>query len=444
MRLRYSFFALIAVVAIGLETPAEAGPLTFGVGIVGPSPDNGDIFGTGLSFSGGRVLIGAPLDATTGTGSGRAYVVDAKSGAVVSTLENPTPANNEQFGTAVSLSGNQALVGVQGDTPGAVTGVGSAYLFDATTGARTRTFANPTPALLDNFGRAVSVSGNLALISAPNDDTGGTNAGAAYLFNTATGALVQTFLNPVPGPTSGDNFGQDVAVFGNRALISTTQDDTANMNAGAAYLFDTTTGSLLHTFLNPTPELNNVFGNNDNFGFSVALSSTRIAIAAPNENINGFHNGAVYLYDLATFNLLKTLVIPTPNRDTEEFLGNDVALSDTYVLAGAPFRNLGSAQAQKDLGAAFLYDAITGAFLQEIDDMAPLINDRFGWSVALDGTSAAIGATTDRVGSINPGQVFTYAAAATATVPEPDTWMLFAAGLAGLGFVRRRSAASRT
>jgi hypothetical protein len=442
MRLRCSFFALIA--AIALETTAQAGPLDFGRGIVNPSPDNGDIFGTGLSLSGSVALIGAPGDATTGNTSGRAYVYNSKSGALLRTFENPTPANNDQFGGAVSLLGNQALIGAQNDALGGASS-GVAYLFDATTGALTRTFANPGPLpnVADNFGHAVALSGNQALISAIGDDRGATNAGAAYLFNTATGALVQTFLNPVPGPTASDNFGFDIALFGNRALISTINDDTAALNAGAAYLFDTTTGLLLHTFLNPTPELNNTFGNNDNFGFSVALSSTRIAIGAPNENVNGFHNGAVYLYDLATFSLLKTLVIPTPNRDTEEFLGNDVALSDAYVLAGAPFRNTGTALAQKDLGAAFLYNAITGAFLQEIDDMTPVSGDRFGWSVALDGSSAAIAATSDRVGTINPGQVFTYAAAATATVSEPGTWSLLMAGLAGLAFIRRRGAPSR-
>src|SRR5207253_2864944 len=96
-----------------------------------------------------------------------------------------------------------------------------------------------------------------------------TGSGAAYLFNTTTGALLQTFLNPTPAsnPTTdpGDNFGLAVALFGNRALISTINDDTAAKNAGAAYVYDTTTGALLYTFLNPTPELNNTFGNNDNF-----------------------------------------------------------------------------------------------------------------------------------------------------------------------------------
>jgi hypothetical protein len=125
-------------------------------------------------------------------------------------------------------------------------------------------------------------------------------------------------------------------LFGNRALISTIRDDTAALNAGAAYLFDTVSGALLHTFLNPTPELNNTFGNNDNFGFSVALSATRIAIGAPNEGgVNRFHNGAVYLYDLATYDLQHARHSYAFKSDFEEFPGNDVALSGISVSGRA-------------------------------------------------------------------------------------------------------------
>lgn len=438
MHLRCSCLALVAA-AIGFAGAARADPLEVTLGIVNPNVSGN--FGTGLSLSGGKVLIGAPTDATTGTNSGRAYVYDSTSGALLQTFENPTPASNDQFGGAVSLSGNRALVGAQNDALGGSSS-GAAYLFDVTSGTLIRTLPNPGPLpnLVDNFGHSVALAGNRALVSAIGDDRGASNAGAAYLFDTDTGAVLQTFLNPTP--QSGDAFGFDVALFGNRALISTVSDDTAALNAGAVYLFDTTSGSLLHTFLNPTPELNNVFGNNDNFGFSVALSSTRIAIGAPNESVNGFHNGAVYLYDAATFDLLDTLLIPTPNKDTEEFLGNDVALSDDYVLSGAPFRNFGPAVSQKDIGAAFLFDALNGDFLQEIDDIAPTNSDRFGWSVALDGGDAAIAATTDLVGTTPRGQVFTYQAATT--VPEPGTLLLVAGGFGGLSLVRRRRPVSRS
>jgi outer membrane protein assembly factor BamB len=156
-------FIFTAAIAFGSATVAHAGSLDLQLGIINPSPDNNDLFGAAISLSAGKALIGAPSDATTGTGSGRAYVYDSSSGALLHTFENPTPATNDQFGGAVSLSGNLALVGAQNDALGA-SASGAAYLFDATTGTRLRSFANPTPAIVDNFGHSVSISGNRAYI----------------------------------------------------------------------------------------------------------------------------------------------------------------------------------------------------------------------------------------------------------------------------------------
>jgi FG-GAP repeat/PEP-CTERM motif len=426
MNVRRVCFAL--VVAISIPSVSGAGPIALQRSFLNPSPDNNDLFGMSVSLSGGKALVGANLDTTTGDGSGRAYVFNAANGALLRTLENPTPAVNDLFGQTVSLSGNLALVGAQNDDTSAVNS-GAAYLFDATTGALLRTFLNPTPAVGDNFGNAVAVSGNRALVSAIGDDTGATNAGAAYLFDTTTGALLRTFVNPTP--QANDNFGLGVALYGDRALISAANDDTGATNAGSAYLFDTTTGALLFTLNNPTPFLNDMFGS------EIALSGTKALIGATQDDTAGFNEGAAYLYDIATGNLLRTLLIPTPVGDSE-FLGDGVALSDDWALVGAGFRNKGLPTSQQDLGGAFLFDVNTGALLQELADPLPAINDRFGLAVALDGHDALIAAQTDLIGAIRPGQVFYYANADAVATPEPATIGLLAFGLAGLAARRRR------
>ena len=59
----------------------------------------------------------------------------------------------------------------------------------------------------------MAVSGNSAVVGAYLDSTGATNAGSAYVFNATTGALITTLHNPNLG--SSDYFGYTVAISGN-------------------------------------------------------------------------------------------------------------------------------------------------------------------------------------------------------------------------------------
>src|SRR5205823_6239789 len=117
--------------------------------------------------------------------------------ALIATLNNPTPGNGCYFGYSVAVSGNTVVVGAHGDDTGAYD-AGSAYVFNATTGALVATLINPTLATGDYFGSSVAVSSNIVVVGAPFDYTGVVDSGSAYVFNAATGALVATLNNPTP------------------------------------------------------------------------------------------------------------------------------------------------------------------------------------------------------------------------------------------------------
>ncbi len=329
------------------------------------------------------------------------------------TFNNPTAEDYHQFGNSVSLSGTSALIGAPYDNTGA-TSAGSAYLFDTTTGNLLQTFNNPTPEDGDSFGSSVSLSGTSALIGAIFDNTGATDAGSAYLFDTTTGNLLQTFNNPTPEDL--DNFGISVSLSGTSALIGAAFDNTGATDAGSAYLFDTTTGNLLQTFNNPTPE------DLDLFGLSVSLSGTSALIGAIFDNTGApFYSrryvGSAYLFDTTTGNLLQTFNKPTP-EDGDNF-GNSVSLSGTSALIGAPGDDTGATGA----GSAYLFDTTTGNLLQTFNNPTPQINDQFGASVSLSGTSALIGAIGDDTGAANAGSVYLYEPVPQ-TVPEPSFTIL--------------------
>jgi len=175
-------------------TSASAATATF------PGGAAGDEFGKSVSLSsdGSRALIGAINNDTVGADAGAAYIFDKPPGgwsgttsASAATATFTAGAAGDQFGTSVSLSsdGSRALIGAgTNDTAGA--DAGAAYIFDKPSGgwsgitsasAAATTFLGGAAG--DLFGIvSLSPDGSRALIGAIYNDTAGSNAGAAYLF----------------------------------------------------------------------------------------------------------------------------------------------------------------------------------------------------------------------------------------------------------------------
>jgi hypothetical protein len=369
-----------------------------------------------------RFLIGASaLAMLAGAGAARADVLT-----LTQTIDNPTPAFNDEFGLSIALSGGQVLVGAAQDDEGAEDS-GAAHLFDAATGALLQTFVNPTAAVNDRFGYSVALSGGQALIGAIDDDEGAEDSGAAHLFDAATGALLQTFVNPTAAVN--DQFGWSVALSGGQALIGAILDDEGAEDSGAAYLFNAATGALLQTFLNPTAAFN------DQFGYSVALSDGQALIGAAFDDAGAFASGAAYLFDAASGALLQTFLNPTP--EVNDQFGWSVALSGGQALIGAYF-DMGEGT---HAGAAHLFDAASGGLLQTILTPTPVGYGLFGYSVALDAGMAAITAPGASFGGDTYDSGAAYVYATTAAVPLPPAALLLAAALFGLGALRRRRTA---
>ncbi|HJZ58501.1 MAG TPA: hypothetical protein VKE74_26400, partial [Gemmataceae bacterium] len=233
--------------------------------IPNPSPAAGDGFGFSVALKEGQgvVWVGAPFDDPGGvTDSGTVYAFSTSGGSPLLIENNPSPAVGDQFGYSLASerSGTFLAIGAPGDDFGA-TDAGRAYLASFTGGLiPSGTASNPTPAVGDRFGEAVAVTvlGEL-LVGAPFDDPGGvTDAGTAYLYDTSVGGATITFNNPTPAPD--DRFGNAVALGGNSmmAVIGAPKDDTGATDAGSAYVFDAyaageTPGALIRTLNNPSP-----------------------------------------------------------------------------------------------------------------------------------------------------------------------------------------------
>ena len=100
-----------------------------------------------------------------------------------------------------------------------------------------------------------------------------------------------TFRNP--GPARNDNFGYSVAISGTRVVVGTYLDDTGAPDAGIAYLYDVSAA---------TPEApvatlsKTTHGFDDRFGRSVAIDGKTIVVGTPNDDTTREDKGAVYVF----------------------------------------------------------------------------------------------------------------------------------------------------
>lgn len=287
------------------------------------------------------VIIGAP---NTSGGDGAAYVYDATTGVLARTLMRTLSPSDGGFGAAVALfDATHVLV----SSPGTAAQYGGAvHLFDVTTGVESQQFLNPDPMLShDAFGSALAaIDSNHILIGDGLRSLGASNVGAAYVMDVTTGAPVLTLQSPSPHPN--DHFGESVANIGNNMIaVGAPDDSTFASGAGAVYIFNETTGALLHTLHTPVAQIES------RFGASLAVTTNGLLIVGTElDNTSRTWGGAVYAFNAATGQLVDTLLDPHA-INFGRFGGSVATLPDNSILVGATQGDYGP-------GVAYRFSAV--------------------------------------------------------------------------------------
>lgn len=314
----------------------------------------------------------------------------------------------DRFGHSVSLSGERALVGAWNDGDSG-TQSGAAYLFAQDTSGSwsqaAKLVASDAEAL-DVFGFSVSLDGNRALVGAQGDDDKGDLSGSAYLFEQdATGAWLQVAKLTASDGAAFDRFGYSVALSGDRALIGAFRDDDYAFDSGAAYLFerDQSGGWAEIAKLAPSDGTASAF-----FGRAVALDGNRALIGARSDLVGGVPSGSAYVFDeVAPGDWQQAAKLTPSDGAAADFFGEVVALQGTRAVVGA--------QADDDdgdrSGSVYLFEATgAGAWLESVKLIASdgLAGDEFGRSVALDGDRLVVGAFSADANGLDAGAVYLF------------------------------------
>ena len=199
----------------------------------------------------------------------------------------------DNFGKSVSVSGDIALVGADKDDING-TDSGSAYAFVRNNGVWTEEskLIPGDGALEDGFGYSVSVSGDTALVGAYMDDHSGVDSGSVYVFVRNNGVWTEQAKLIASAVASGDRFGWSVSLYGDTALVGAFAEEGSRGGVryrGSAYVFVRNNG--VWTEQSNLLTLVDNEESSDGFGISVSVSSDTALVGVPHDDDNGTNSG---------------------------------------------------------------------------------------------------------------------------------------------------------
>ncbi len=334
------------------------------------------MFGFSVSIFGDYAIVGAPK--INRGEPGAAYIFQKDHGGANNWGElkiltaSDSGGQQNGFGDSVSLSGSYAIVGATLDDERAVN-AGAAYIFHRDQGGtnnwgEVKKLTALDAAAFDRFGYSVSISGDVALVGAHQDDDNekGDESGSVYIFyrdKGGAGNWGEVKKLTASDGASGDHFGKSVSISGGYyAVVGAFAKDTGGLNAGAVYVFERNAGGAenwgeVKSIVNPDP------GVEEWFGRSVCVSGTRAFVGCTgDDNAKGLNAGAAYVFDrdnggVNNWGQVKKLT----GLDTDEydFFGSSVSVSRDTLAVGA-------AKAGDNHGGVYIFPVELTAFFPEV------------------------------------------------------------------------------
>ncbi len=371
----------------------------------------GDQFGYSVDLDGDYAIVGAPQDDDSGSQSGSAYIF-RRSGITSWDAGTKIVASDgvaaDFFGWSVSISGDYAIVGAPFDADNGANS-GSAYIFQRTgtnswdTGTKVVAFDG---AANDEFGWSVSISGDYAIVGADGDDDGGANTGSAYIFHrTGTNSWDSGVKISALDRRFGDLFGSSVSIDGDYAIIGARFGDIGDgSRGGSAYIFHRT-GT---TDWDAGTEIVASDGvANDNFGFSVSIDGEYAIVAAVGDDDNGSDSGSAYIFRRTGTNSWEedAKLLASDGAAIDQF-GYSVSIDGDYAIVGAQRDDDNGT----DSGSAYLFHRTAAGWDTGTKIVAPGGDDgdSFGISVSADSDNAIVGAFQDAGNGFGSGSAYVW------------------------------------
>jgi len=291
-------------------------------------------FGYSVALTDTTIVVGAPLQtrsAHTYAGAAYVFVLSGSTWVQQGAALTVADAAYDQFGWAVAISGDTAIVGAPHATSSGVATPGSAWVFtrSGSTWQQQQSLTETSAVARDLFGDSLALDGDTALIGVPGRAVG---VGEAAIFTRSGATWSQgAALSPLDGAAY-DNFGSAVAMAGGTALIGSPWHAG---QAGTVYAFARSGSAWSQQAELTTADA----APGDLLGMSVALCGDTALLGASNSSVSGQQGaGAAYVFARGASGWQQQDELVASDADPGDGLGTAVALSSEWALTGAPGR----------------------------------------------------------------------------------------------------------
>ena len=262
-------------------------------------------FGHSVAISGDTAIVGAYLDPHDGKNkAGSAYIFVSERGQWEQQAKlTPDDADDgKNFGKSVAIHKHTAIVGAHlANHSGSKSG--SAYIFvrDGNNWTQQAKLTASDAAARDEFGISVGISGSTAIVGSPFDDDAGGKSGSAYIFGNNGGVWTERAKLTAGDAAAADEFGKAVAIDANRAIIGARLHDGRKPDSGAVYAFSRVAGA----WVEQSKTIHKKDAEADEFGNAVAISEDFAIIGAYRRNLPdkggmccdlGVDGGSAYIF----------------------------------------------------------------------------------------------------------------------------------------------------
>ena len=265
-------------------------------------------------------------------------------------------------------------------------------------------------AAMDGFGRRVAVFSDTAVVGASSDNNaGGNRAGSAYVFVQSGDVWTGQAKLSASDAAAGDYFGDSIALAGDTVVIGAPWDTHASaVNAGSAYVFVRTGG----VWTEQAKLIASDASASDNFGYSVALSGDTVLIGANGDAGSGAHTGSAYVFVRSSGIWTQEAKLTASDAAADDWFGTSVSLSGDTALIGSYLNDDACpGNVNCNSGSAYVFVRSGTVWTQQAkltaSDAATF--DVFGYSVAISGDTAVVGAfRDDHAGGIDAGSAYVF------------------------------------